>query len=120
MNMKMKGLVLSVLFVVSGAALAGFANAASLAGSKGDVRSRPNLGDTGPCRKAWEQYVAASGHSAYATTPYSRMVEAIICGSHINASSKVAAETNALANCNAGLKRWKMNVVRSCAIAASK
>jgi hypothetical protein len=120
LNMKMKKLVLSVLIVVSGTVLTGLASAASLAGSEGDVRSRPDFGDSGPCHKIWKQYVAASGHSSYATTPYSRMSEAIICGGSINAGSKAAAETKALAQCNAGLKRWKVNAVRNCKVAASK
>jgi hypothetical protein len=118
--MFLRRLIVSALLVTGGATNASFAAAASLAGSEGDVRSRPHFGDGGGCNKAWSQYVAASGHSAYATTPYDRMAEAIICGSSINAGSKAAAETNALAQCNAGLKRWKMSVVRKCGISASK
>jgi hypothetical protein len=55
----------------------GFGVAGSLAGS--DKRFPPNLGvSKSPCAKA---YVAASGHSAYATTPYSRVVSLyILCG----------------------------------------
>ena len=114
-------LVLFGSLAIAAATHVNFATAASLTGSEGDVRSRPYLGDsTGGCTKVWKQYVAASGHSAYATTPYSRMAEAIICGSSINAGSKAAAEARALDQCNAGLKHWKMSAVRKCALSASK
>ncbi|WP_352955612.1 hypothetical protein [Mesorhizobium sp. M1322] len=45
--------------------------AESLAGSKGDTRFWPALSGNpkSDCTKAYKAYVAASGHSAYATTP---------------------------------------------------
>ena len=108
--------------VVTAAAAAGAASAASLAGSEGQVRSRPHfeMGGTGGCQGMWKQYVGAAGHSAYATTPFNRMVEGVICATTLNAGSKSAAEAAALAECTRGLKRYKMAVVRSCAIGASK
>lgn len=100
---------------------AGASQAGSLAGSKGDVRFPPTLG-TGECNVAYKGYVAASGHSAYATTFYSRVVDLyIICGTKLNAPSQKAAEETALRNCQAGLTRWKLKTASGgCAISASK
>jgi len=100
---------------------AGASQAGSLAGSKGDVRFPPTLG-TGECNVAYKGYVAASGHSAYATTFYSRVVDLyIICGTKLNAPSQKAAEEIALRNCQAGLTRWKLKTASGgCAISASK
>ena len=100
---------------------AGASQAGSLAGSKGDVRFPPTLG-TGECNVAYKGYVAASCHSAYATTFYSRVVDLyIICGTKLNAPSQKAAEEIALRNCQAGLTRWKLKTASGgCAISASK
>ena len=107
---------ISLIFATAGASPAG-----SLAGSKGDVRFPPTLG-TGECNVAYKGYVAASGHSAYATTFYSRVVDLyIICGTKLNAPSQKAAEEIALRNCQAGLTRWKLKTASGgCAISASK
>lgn len=98
--------------------------AESLAGSKGDSRFAVNFppSSTGDCPKAYKAYVAASGHSAYATTFYSRVTDLyIICGSRLNAPSQKAAEDLALRSCRAGLTRWKVKTAGGgCAIAASK
>lgn len=100
------------------------AEAGSLAGSVGDKRFPPSLSldPKQPCTKAYSAYVAASGHSAYATTFYSRVVDLyIICGSKLNAPSQKAAEDVAMQNCLAGLKKWKVKTASGgCAIAASK
>jgi hypothetical protein len=98
------------------------AAAGSLSGDTGQVRWTPFFvrGTTGGCQSMWERYVKASGHSAYAMTPQSWSVEGSICGAAYNAGSKSAAESRALSQCEAGLKRWKMNVQRRCEIAASK
>lgn len=97
------------------------AMAGSLAGSKGDVHFPPTLG-SGECNVAYKAYVAASGHSAYATTFYSRVVDLyIICGTKLNAPSQKAAEELALRNCQAGLTKWKLKTASGgCAISASK
>ncbi|WP_137932128.1 hypothetical protein [Mesorhizobium comanense] len=100
------------------------ASAESLAGSKGNMRFPPTLG-TDPksqCNVAYKAYVASSGHSAYATTFYSRVVDLyIICGTKLNAPSQKAAEEFALRSCEAGLKRWKVKTASGgCAISASK
>ena len=111
----------SILAVLLIFATAGASHAGSLAGSKGDVRFPPTLG-TGECNVAYKGYVAASGHSAYATTFYSRVVDLyIICGTKLNAPSQKAAEEMALRNCQAGLTRWKLKTASGgCAISASK
>ena len=74
------------------------------------------------CTKAYNAFVAASGHSAYATTFYSRVVDLyIICGTKLDAPSQKAAEDVALRNCQAGLKKWKVRTASGgCEIAASK
>jgi hypothetical protein len=97
--------------------------AESLAGSKGDIRFYPKLlGDPKrPCTKAYKAYVAASGHSAYATTPYSRVRSLyIICGSRLNAPSQKAAEEAALKSCKATRSCYKVTTGGACEIAASK
>jgi hypothetical protein len=113
--------ILAGLFVTTSP---GMGVAGSLAGSKGDVRfSATRASDPkSECNVAYKAYVAASGHSAYATTFYSRVVDLyIICGSKLNAPSQKAAEDMALRNCQAGLQRWKVKTASGgCAIAASK
>ena len=96
--------------------------AASLAGQVGEKRRGQVLpgSATGSCG-----YVAASGHSAYASTryagPYVRNgAEAIYCGADRNSSSKAAAEQRALANCNAAKKKYKMRSTGPCEVVASK
>ena len=108
-----------LLMTASGMAVAG-----SLAGSVGDKRFSPSL-SLDPkqcCTKAYNAYIAANGHSAYATTFYSRVDELyIIWGAKLNAQSQKAAEEIALRNCQAGLKKWKVTTASGgCAIAASK
>ncbi|UVK41710.1 hypothetical protein LHFGNBLO_005240 [Mesorhizobium sp. AR10] len=102
----------------------GVGMAESLAGKVGDSRFVVNFppGSTGDCPKAYKDYVAASGHSAYATTFYSRVVDLyIICGARLNAPTQKAAEDLALRSCQAGVKRWKVKVAGGgCGIAASK
>ena len=98
-------------------------SAESLAGSKGDVRFWPKLlgNPKAPCTKAYNAYVAAGGHSAYATTPYMRITSLyIICGSRLNAPSQKAAEDAALKSCQAGRSNLKVNTGGACEIAASK
>ncbi|MBZ9996024.1 hypothetical protein [Mesorhizobium sp. BH1-1-4] len=98
--------------------------AGSLAGSKGEVHFAPTLGSDpkSQCNVAYKAYIAASGHSAYATTFYSRVVDLyIICGTKLNAPSQKAAEETALRSCQAGLARWKVKTASGgCAISASK
>lgn len=101
--------------------------AESLAGQVGDKR-RGQVApthSTGQCAKAWHEYVAARGHSAYAQTPYFGQFvrngyEVYFCGAHRNESSKQLAEKRALANCNAAKKKYKLGSVGSCAVVASK
>ncbi|QPC93994.1 hypothetical protein [Mesorhizobium sp. INR15] len=102
----------------------GIAAAGSLAGNVGDKRSSPylSLDPKEPCTKAYNAYVAANGHSAYATTFYSRVVDLyIICGTRLNAPSQKAAEDLAMRSCQAGLKKYKVKIASGgCGIAASK
>ncbi|RVC61681.1 MAG: hypothetical protein EOS65_20620 [Mesorhizobium sp.] len=105
-------------------ALPGAGAAESLAGKVGDKRFSPYLpgNPKDECTKTYHDYVAAGGHSAYATTFYSRVVDLyIICGSGLNAPSQKAAEERALRSCQAGLKKWKVRTASGgCEIAASK
>jgi len=103
------------------------AAAGSLAGDVGDKR-RGQVAPTqskDQCGKAWDDYVAASGHSAYAQTPYFGQFvrngyEAYFCGAYRNAPSQQAAEKGALANCNAAKKKYKIGTVGNCSVVASK
>ncbi|WP_245420332.1 MULTISPECIES: hypothetical protein [unclassified Mesorhizobium] len=102
----------------SGAAMAG-----SLAGSEGDKRFPPFLprNPKDPCTKAYKAYVAAGGHSAYATTPYARIMSSyIICGGHLNAPSQKVAEDLAMKSCLATRAHYKVVTGGACEIAASK
>ena len=116
--------IFALVIVTTVASLTGSASASSLAGHEGDVRRKPffPMSDvtTGGCRSLWKEYVGASGHSAYASTLDAWPVEAVICGGVINSSSKRSAESQALTQCNAGLKYYKMKVMRKCQISASK
>ncbi|RAZ80191.1 hypothetical protein DPM35_02565 [Mesorhizobium atlanticum] len=108
-----------LIFTASGAAIAG-----SLAGSVGDKRFPPPLAmnPKDQCRIAYNAYVAAGGHSAYATTFYTRVRDLyVVCGKALNAPSQKAAEDVAMRNCQGGLKKWRLNTASGgCAIAASK
>jgi hypothetical protein len=103
-------------------AASGIAHAESLAGKVGEKRyfAQFPTGVKGPCQKAYKDYVAASGHSAYAQTPFSWGVEAFFCGRAYNAPSQEAAEKHALENCNSVFKLYKVKTVGSCQIYASK
>ena len=107
-------------------ALPASAEAASLAGQVGEKRRGQVLPayTKGSCGAAWKAYVAASGHSAYASTryagPFARQHEAIYCGIDRNASSQKAAEQRALASCDSAKKKYKMRSVGPCEIVASK
>jgi hypothetical protein len=114
----------SVLAASLISATPGISAAESLAGKIGDSRFVVNFppGSTGGCQKAYRNYVAASGHSAYATTFYSRVDNLyVICGTKVNAPTQKAAEDSALRSCQAGIKKWKLNIASGgCGIAASK
>ncbi|MET2827691.1 hypothetical protein [Mesorhizobium shangrilense] len=102
---------------------AGASAAGSLAGQEGDRRFPPALtrDAKSPCNKAYKAYVAAGGHSAYATTPYSRVVSLyIICGSSLNAPSQKVAEGAAMKSCLATRAHYKVTTGGTCEIAASK
>ncbi len=115
------GLVLS--FAV---ALSAPAEAKSLAGQVGEKRRGQVLpaNTKGGCGPAWQAYVAASGHSAYASTrnlgPYARHHEAIYCGIDRNASSQKVAEQRAVASCDAAKKKYKLRSIGPCEVVASK
>lgn len=97
--------------------------AESLAGKVGDRRFPPSLSGNpkDDCTKAYNAYVAASGHSAYATTPYSRLRYLyIICGTRLNAPSQKAAEEQAMKSCQATRAHYKVTTGGGCEIAASK
>ncbi|MGX9179567.1 hypothetical protein [Mesorhizobium sp. BHbdii] len=112
--------ILTVLLILT---VPGVGAAESLAGSKGDTRFHPYLprNSKDPCTKAFKAYVAASGHSAYATTPYMRVTSLyIVCGSRLNAPSQKAAEELALKSCQATRNSYKVTTGGGCEVAASK
>lgn len=100
----------------------GLATAESLAGKVGDKRHAvffsPYL--EGNCKEAYDAYVAAAGHSAYASTVSGQNVPYFICGLHRNASSQKSAEDLALKNCEGGLRKFKFKTMSRCNIVASK
>ncbi|NUS18211.1 MAG: hypothetical protein HOQ25_00200 [Mesorhizobium sp.] len=107
-----------LIFVASGAEAAG-----SLSGSVGDKRFSPTLSGraTDPCTKAYKAYIAASGHSAYATTSFVRVRDGyVLCGTHYNAPSQKAAEDLAMKSCQSAQAHYKVAAGGYCQIAASK
>jgi len=94
--------------------------AESLAGKVGEKRRAMALppGARGHCVQVYKNYIAAPGHSAYASTRIG--AEVIFCGSSLNFESKGSAETDALKNCNGAKKKYKMRSIGPCEIVASK
>ncbi len=101
----------------------GVGMAGSLAGSVGDKRFPPalSLDPKQPCTKAYNAYIAASGHSAYATTAYVRVMDGyVLCGANYNARSQKAAEDLAMKSCQSARAHYKVAAGSECQIAASK
>lgn len=97
------------------------ASAESLAGQVGDKRYPGHFAwTTGPCEKAYRDYVKAAGHSAYAQTHRGGRAEAFFCGRFYNAPSQKEAEKRALADCNSLFKKYKVKTAGPCTIYASK
>lgn len=116
--MKFSSLALAAAVLCT--ALIPAAQAQSLAGDRGDVRypvSRVNV--EGACPKAFARYVASAHHAAYAQTHLGGTYN-YFCGASLRAPSKAAAEKQALANCNAAGKKYKLPVTGKCTIYASK
>lgn len=124
MNMKYsRKKAASILAILLIFAVPGVGAAESLAGSKGDIRFYPTMSGNpkDPCTKTYNAYVAASGHSAYATTPYMRVTSLyMICGAHLNAASQKAAEALAMKSCQATRSHYKVTTGGACEVAASK
>ncbi|WP_179298145.1 hypothetical protein [Mesorhizobium carmichaelinearum] len=121
--MKSKRVVTSIFAGLLIVAIPSVGTAGSLAGSEGDKRFPPALtrDAKSPCNKAYKAYVAAGGHSAYATTPYTRVTSLyIICGSRLNAPSQKVAEAAAMKSCVATRAHYKVTNGGPCEIAASK
>ena len=95
----------------------------SLSGWKGNVRRYLPIGSQGTCPDSIQKYIAASGHSAYASTEfksYTHEQSIYICGSSLNQKSVEAAEAAALRHCEAGTRRWGKAYKGKCTIHASK
>ncbi|MCR5855571.1 hypothetical protein [Mesorhizobium sp. J428] len=75
-------------------------------------------------REDVQQYVAASGHSAFASTPIDYFYGSSVCATALNAASAKAAEERAMASCRAGAKKYKsageIGVSGACQIFMSK
>lgn len=102
----------------------GTVQAESLAGKVGDKRYavRDSNHPQDQCGKAYKAYVAASGHSAYAQTPFvsGMTADAFFCATALNVSSQKVAKERALANCKAVVKRYRMRAGGSCEVYVSK
>ncbi len=102
------------------------ATSSGLAGSEGNVRRRVlyTREMSGGCGKMYKQYVAASGHSAFASTPIDYFYGSSVCATALNAPSAKAAEERAMASCRAGAKKYKsageIGVSGACEIFMSK
>lgn len=99
-----------------------------LAGSEGHVRRKVlyarEIGGGDGCSRLYKQYVAASGHSAFASTPVDYFYGSSVCASSLNAPSTKAAEERAMVSCRAGAKKYKsageIGVSGACEIFMSK
>lgn len=121
--MKLRYTSLATASILGGLLLATAPGAAeSLAGKVGDKRSIVffSPGEEGNCKQAYQAYVAAAGHSAYASTIKGRSVQYSICGVHLNAPSQEKAEQVALRNCEGGLRKYKLRTLGRCSIMVSK
>jgi hypothetical protein len=96
--------------------------AESLAGKVGNKRSTvffPQWSEGG-CQGMYKAYIAAPGHSAYASTVNGPGTYSVVCGARLNLPSQAAAEKAAVASCEAGRKKYKATVIGTCKVAASK
>jgi len=98
------------------------ATAGSLAGSEGHKRFPVSLpkDPKNQCRAGYDAYVAASGHSAYASTVRAWPAQGHFCGIARNMRSKELAEQEAIKYCQSLFKRYKMTTAGHCEIYASK
>jgi len=94
--------------------------AQSLSGEVGEKKRAMVLprGAKGHCVKVFKDYVAAPGHSAYASTRIG--AEVVFCGSVRNADTTAEAERDAVKRCNEVTKRYKLRSVGPCEVVASK
>ena len=101
------------------------APAASLSGQVGNKRYTVQFNPsqpTNPCKKAYDAYIKAGGHSAYAQTPSGRLAhaEASFCGVALNAPSEAAAKERAVANCKRTGEKYKVKTAGRCEVYVSK
>ena len=99
----------------------------NLSGQEGDVRQKVmyTKSMSGGCAGIHKQYIAASGHSAFAATTIHYWVgPGHVCGISINAGSQKVAESRAMASCEGALKKYKgageQQIVGPCFIHMSK
>jgi hypothetical protein len=121
--MKLRTITLALASMLGGLMLAGTPGMAeSLAGKIGDKRSVVifHQGEEGSCKQAYREYVAAAGHSAYASTIKGRNVIYSVCGVNLNAPSQKEAEKRALQHCEGGVSQYKFKTLGRCAIMVSK
>lgn len=116
--------VLASAVVVSAILSTGLAQAESLAGKVGDKRYAVRHSDhpQDQCGRAYKRYVAASGHSAYAQTPFvsGMTADAFFCATALNVSSQKVAKERALADCKAVVKKYRMKAGGACEVYVSK
>jgi hypothetical protein len=121
--MKLQTITLALASVLGGSMLAGTPGMAeSLAGKIGDKRSVVIFyqGEEGNCKRAYDNYMAAAGHSAYASTIKGRNVPYSVCGADFNAPSQKEAEQRALQICEGGVSKFKFKTQGRCSIMVSK
>jgi len=121
--MKKQVVLGAAVAILAAVAWASPVQAQSLAGDAGDKRYpiRFSGSPKDVCAKAYKQYVAVNRHAAYAQTPNARMsyLEAYFCGIAA-ASTKEQAERQAVKNCDATGKKYKLKTAGSCKVYASK
>ncbi|MEQ1953083.1 hypothetical protein [Mesorhizobium sp. CN2-181] len=116
--LKLQMSLVAVLLIAAGPAL----TAESLAGKVGTKRSSVYFpqGMEGGCQKAYKDYIAAAGHSAYASTMNGPGIYNFVCGARTNVGSQAAAEKAAVADCEAGRKKYKIKFLGGCKVVVSK
>ncbi len=109
--------VISIGFLIA-LAPATSAYAKDLSGDKGKMRAMGDHPRDG-CAKFFKRYIAASGHSAYATTVTGQGSGAI-CAISLNKRSIEQAEREAIKACESGDNYWKVEQLGGCYVGASK
>ena len=107
-----------LLSLVTASALLSVGHAQDLSGKRGKMRAMGDYPREG-CGRLFDRYIAAPGHSAYATTA-TGMDSGAVCGIALNRKSTKQAEKDAVKACEDGNGRFEVEQLGGCYVGASK